>query len=66
MAEFMLRQLHIDDNEVPRMRLDLYREYGTTMAGLKVNSETILVQILLNFLGKKEAIIPFITLLNTL
>ncbi|GFY98600.1 haloacid dehalogenase-like hydrolase (HAD) superfamily protein [Actinidia rufa] len=34
--EFMLRQLHIDDNEVPRMRLDWYREYGTTMAGLKV------------------------------
>ncbi|XP_057507711.1 uncharacterized protein C24B11.05 isoform X2 [Actinidia eriantha] len=33
--EFMLRQLHIDDNEVPRMCLDLYREYGTTMAGLK-------------------------------
>lgn len=33
--EFMLHQLHIDESEVPRMCLDLYREYGTTMAGLK-------------------------------
>ncbi|XAR58346.1 Pyridoxal phosphatase [Bertholletia excelsa] len=33
--EFMLRHLHINENEVPRMCLDLYREYGTTMAGLK-------------------------------
>ena len=54
MAEFMLRQLHIDDNEVPKMCLDLYREYGTTMAGLKVKTETILVQILFNFLKKKK------------
>ncbi|KAJ4825582.1 hypothetical protein Tsubulata_006519 [Turnera subulata] len=34
--EFMLHQLHIEETEVPRMCLDLYREYGTTMAGLKV------------------------------
>lgn len=35
-AEFMLKYLHIDENEVPQMCLDLYMEYGTTMAGLKV------------------------------
>ncbi|CAK9311425.1 unnamed protein product [Citrullus colocynthis] len=33
--EFMLKYLHIDENEVPQMCLDLYMEYGTTMAGLK-------------------------------
>ncbi|XP_068334334.1 uncharacterized protein C24B11.05 [Pyrus communis] len=31
----MLQQLQIEEGEVPRMCLDLYREYGTTMAGLK-------------------------------
>lgn len=36
LAEFMLQHLHIDENEVPKMCLDLYKEYGTTMAGLKV------------------------------
>jgi len=35
-AEYMLEHLHIEENEVPKMCLDLYREYGTTMAGLKV------------------------------
>jgi len=34
--EFMLKFLHIDETEVPTMCLDLYKEYGTTMAGLKV------------------------------
>ncbi|XP_065859927.1 uncharacterized protein C24B11.05 isoform X2 [Euphorbia lathyris] len=34
--EFMLHHLNIEESEVPRMCLDLYREYGTTMAGLKV------------------------------
>ncbi|XP_074283066.1 uncharacterized protein C24B11.05 [Silene latifolia] len=34
--EFMLEHLHIDETEVPTMCLELYREYGTTMAGLKV------------------------------
>ncbi|ESW17075.1 hypothetical protein PHAVU_007G208000 [Phaseolus vulgaris] len=34
--EYMLEHLHIEENEVPKMCLDLYREYGTTMAGLKV------------------------------
>uniref|UniRef100_A0A5B7BVU5 Pyridoxal phosphatase n=1 Tax=Davidia involucrata TaxID=16924 RepID=A0A5B7BVU5_DAVIN len=33
--EFMLQHLHIEEEEVPRMCLELYREYGTTMAGLK-------------------------------
>ncbi|OAY48810.1 uncharacterized protein C24B11.05 isoform X2 [Manihot esculenta] len=32
---FMLQHLHIEESEVPRMCLELYREYGTTMAGLK-------------------------------
>ncbi|KAI4363733.1 hypothetical protein MLD38_019912 [Melastoma candidum] len=34
--EFMLHELKIDESEVPRMCLELYREHGTTMAGLKV------------------------------
>lgn len=33
--EFMLQHLHIDESEVPSMCLELYREHGTTMAGLK-------------------------------
>ncbi|XP_027352134.1 uncharacterized protein C24B11.05-like [Abrus precatorius] len=33
--EYMLKHLHIEESEVPKMCLDLYREYGTTMAGLK-------------------------------
>lgn len=32
----MSQLLHIDESEVPRMCLELYREHGTTMAGLKV------------------------------
>ncbi|KAK9282197.1 hypothetical protein L1049_005109 [Liquidambar formosana] len=32
---FMLQHLNIEESEVPRMCLELYREYGTTMAGLK-------------------------------
>ncbi|XP_034207267.1 uncharacterized protein C24B11.05 isoform X2 [Prunus dulcis] len=31
----MLHHLQIEESEVPRMCLELYREYGTTMAGLK-------------------------------
>ncbi|WCJ22579.1 Haloacid dehalogenase-like hydrolase (HAD) superfamily protein [Euphorbia peplus] len=34
--DFMLHHLNIEETEVPRMCLDLYREHGTTMAGLKV------------------------------
>ncbi|KAL3348333.1 hypothetical protein AABB24_021810 [Solanum stoloniferum] len=33
--EYMLHHLNIEESEVPKMCLDLYREYGTTMAGLK-------------------------------
>ncbi|KAK7344321.1 hypothetical protein VNO77_13790 [Canavalia gladiata] len=35
--EYMLERLHIEESEVPQMCLDLYREYGTTMAGLKAH-----------------------------
>ncbi|KAJ7973162.1 Haloacid dehalogenase-like hydrolase (HAD) superfamily protein [Quillaja saponaria] len=34
--EYMSKHLDIEESEVPRMCLELYREYGTTMAGLKV------------------------------
>lgn len=37
-AEYMLTQLKIEESQVPDMCLDLYREHGTTMAGLKVNT----------------------------
>ncbi|KAF4370217.1 hypothetical protein F8388_007358 [Cannabis sativa] len=33
--EFMLQYLHIEETKVPTMCLELYRECGTTMAGLK-------------------------------
>eukprot|EP00262_Sarcandra_glabra_P019774 TRINITY_DN760_c0_g1_i1.p1 TRINITY_DN760_c0_g1~~TRINITY_DN760_c0_g1_i1.p1 ORF type:complete len:311 (+),score=75.38 TRINITY_DN760_c0_g1_i1:33-965(+) len=33
--EYMLNTLQIEESEVPRMCLELYKEYGTTMAGLK-------------------------------
>ncbi|KAF5455517.1 hypothetical protein F2P56_025081 [Juglans regia] len=33
--EFMLQHLHMEETEVPRLCLELYKEYGTTMAGLK-------------------------------
>lgn len=33
--EYMLHQLHIEETDVPRMCLELYKEHGTTMAGLK-------------------------------
>ncbi|KAK1427042.1 hypothetical protein QVD17_15724 [Tagetes erecta] len=33
--EFMSTYLHIEESKVPDMCLDLYREHGTTMAGLK-------------------------------
>ncbi|KAL1531866.1 hypothetical protein AAHA92_31953 [Salvia divinorum] len=34
--EYMLHHMHIEESEVPKLCLDLYKEYGTTMAGLKV------------------------------
>ncbi|CAO2820090.1 unnamed protein product [Amaranthus hypochondriacus] len=33
--EYMLKYLNIEESEVPRLCLELYIEYGTTMAGLK-------------------------------
>ncbi|XP_004288663.1 PREDICTED: uncharacterized protein C24B11.05 [Fragaria vesca subsp. vesca] len=33
--EYMLQHLDIEESEVPRICLELYREHGTTMAGLK-------------------------------
>ncbi|KAL8213728.1 hypothetical protein R6Q57_003177 [Mikania cordata] len=33
--EFMLTYLNIEESQIPDMCLDLYKEYGTTMAGLK-------------------------------
>lgn len=32
----MLHHLQIEESQVPKMCLELYKEYGTTMAGLKV------------------------------
>ncbi|KAL6657533.1 hypothetical protein ACP70R_005313 [Stipagrostis hirtigluma subsp. patula] len=34
--DYMLNKLKIEESQVPKMCLDLYKEYGTTMAGLKV------------------------------
>ncbi|OEL17527.1 hypothetical protein BAE44_0021452, partial [Dichanthelium oligosanthes] len=34
--EYMLNKLHIEESQIPKMCLDLYKEHGTTMAGLKV------------------------------
>ncbi|KAF7818064.1 haloacid dehalogenase-like hydrolase [Senna tora] len=33
--DYMLEHLHMEESQVPKMCLDLYKEYGTTMAGLK-------------------------------
>ncbi|CAN6469625.1 unnamed protein product [Victoria cruziana] len=33
--QYMMERLHIEEKEVPRMCVELYMEYGTTMAGLK-------------------------------
>uniref|UniRef100_M8CKT3 Uncharacterized protein n=1 Tax=Aegilops tauschii TaxID=37682 RepID=M8CKT3_AEGTA len=35
-ADYMLNKLQIEESLVPKMCLDLYKEYGTTMAGLKL------------------------------
>lgn len=34
--DYMLHHLKIEESKVPQMCVDLYKEYGTTMAGLKV------------------------------
>ncbi|CAL9148906.1 unnamed protein product [Musa hybrid cultivar] len=33
--DYMLHHLQIEESQVPKMCLELYKEYGTTMAGLK-------------------------------
>lgn len=33
--DYMLHHLQIEESQVPEMCIDLYKEYGTTMAGLK-------------------------------
>nr|CAB3455072.1 unnamed protein product [Digitaria exilis] len=33
--DYMLHKLQIEESQVPKMCLDLYKEHGTTMAGLK-------------------------------
>lgn len=33
--EYMLHKLHIEESKVPELCLSLYKDYGTTMAGLK-------------------------------
>ncbi|XP_042428971.1 uncharacterized protein LOC122015930 [Zingiber officinale] len=33
--DYMLHHLNIEENQVPKLCLDLYKEHGTTMAGLK-------------------------------
>ncbi|KAG6482861.1 hypothetical protein ZIOFF_059500 [Zingiber officinale] len=35
MTDYMLHHLNIEENQVPKLCLDLYKEHGTTMAGLK-------------------------------
>ena len=39
-AEYMLNKLHIEESQIPNMCQDLYKEHGTTMAGLKVCAST--------------------------
>jgi pyrimidine and pyridine-specific 5'-nucleotidase len=39
----MRHHLHIEERQVADMCLDLYKEYGTTMAGLKVQTHVALV-----------------------
>jgi len=43
-ADYMLHHLKIEESEVPQMCVDLYKEHGTTMAGLKVQVIFILLQ----------------------
>ncbi|KAK7379118.1 hypothetical protein VNO80_04571 [Phaseolus coccineus] len=35
--EYMLKHLHMEESKVPKICLDFYKEYGTTMAGLKAS-----------------------------
>ncbi|XP_077240750.1 uncharacterized protein LOC143881525 isoform X2 [Tasmannia lanceolata] len=54
--EYMLQHLQIEETEVPRMCLELYKEYGTTMAGLKIftNADEAHVTQVLSRLGLED------------
>lgn len=36
--EYMIEKLKIEDSKVPDMCVQLYKDYGTTMSGLRVRS----------------------------
>lgn len=40
-SEYMVNKLDIEENKVPDMCAQLYRDYGTTMAGLRVLSSSV-------------------------
>lgn len=55
----MLHYLDIEETEVPKMCLELYREHGTTMAGLKVNYiYTTYINYISYYLGSKMINVP--------
>lgn len=39
-TDYMLHHLQIEESQIPEMSLELYKEYGTTIAGLKVWTST--------------------------
>jgi hypothetical protein len=41
--DYMRHHLLIEESQIAEMCLDLYKEYGTTMAGLKVTTHNSLV-----------------------
>jgi len=41
--DYMRHHLLIEESQIAKMCLDLYKEYGTTMAGLKVTTHISLV-----------------------
>uniref|UniRef100_A0A161Y2Y6 Uncharacterized protein n=1 Tax=Daucus carota subsp. sativus TaxID=79200 RepID=A0A161Y2Y6_DAUCS len=49
--EFMLEHLEIEEDHVPRLCLELYREHGTTMAGLKAKRNPALIFNIIYALG---------------
>ncbi|KAL0408904.1 UNVERIFIED_CONTAM: hypothetical protein Sradi_1824800 [Sesamum radiatum] len=54
--EFMVHQLYMEESEVPRLCLELYRDYGTTMAGLKIftNADEAHVAQVLSRMGLED------------
>lgn len=49
-ADYMLNHLHIEENLIPKLCLDLYKEHGTTMAGLKVQVKLESIEFLVSYL----------------